>query len=408
MPIAFRNPGVIDMAAVTTMGVNVKPRPGAFGHFGTGIKFAIATILRGGGRITIWAGLTPHVFKTKTKTIRGEDFDLVWMDRSPPLGFTTQLGKGWEPWMVLRELGCNALDEGGTFKPIDAGFDPAIHTKVLDAEKTTIVVDWPKLDEVYAEREDIFAVGEPLYVTDKVRFLPGPSSHLYYRGVRVLKLEHQSVFRYDVLEAMTLTEDRTLAGSWNADRLIRDAILACTDEDVLAGALTCGRNKYESGLDFSPEYEAVEPSKAFIDVVLNARERRDDGLLPSARSRVQKQIRTESMEYVGRTSTRYVEDAFSEAVSALEDLGLPLGDTKVLLVDELPGEARSRTENGRIYVLRSLLNEDSRTIGLEIARRIVDLAGHIYADDVTAMLLPLLLEQHRVLKEREQRREEAA
>lgn len=395
--IVFRNPGLIELDAVTTMGVSVN-NPGSFGRFGTGIKYALATILRGGGRVAIWRGEEPHVFNTKTKQIRGEDFDLVWMDQLP-LGFTTSLGKDWQPWMVLRELGCNALDEGGSFGPMDGGFDPAIHTKVLREGWTTVIVDWEPLDEALKHRADIFVQGEALYSNPHVRVLPGPSDHLFYRGVRVYKLDRPSVFRYDLLDEQSLTEDRTLTGPYTAQRIVAELLLGCEDTEVIGGAVLAGEGTWESKLDFT-SYEATQPSKAFIDTVLLARERRDKGLSPKARERVSKQLRSESDGYV--TQTRYlgVEDSFSEAVGYLGDLGLELDfdKQKVVITDDLPEGVESSTEGSRVYVTRALLRRPVREIAEAMARRIIDLEELWDASQAVDFLLPLLLAQHSRLR----------
>lgn len=44
--IIFRNKGVIDPKSITTFGVSSKENPGAIGFFGTGLKYAIAILLR--------------------------------------------------------------------------------------------------------------------------------------------------------------------------------------------------------------------------------------------------------------------------------------------------------------------------------------------------------------------------
>ena len=80
--LIFRNPGLIDLEAVRTLGVSVK-LPGSFGRFGTGLKFAIARILRGGGSITIYRGLEAHTLGTVDREVRGETFQIVTLDGEP-------------------------------------------------------------------------------------------------------------------------------------------------------------------------------------------------------------------------------------------------------------------------------------------------------------------------------------
>ena len=75
--IVFQNPGLIDLAAVITMGVSVKEGDTPIGFFGTGLKFAIATILRNGGGIELYRGGDKHVFGIEPGTVRGEAFDFV-------------------------------------------------------------------------------------------------------------------------------------------------------------------------------------------------------------------------------------------------------------------------------------------------------------------------------------------
>jgi hypothetical protein len=109
------------MQAVTTMGVSVKDGD----NFGTGLKYAIASLLRTGQKVTIWRGLDRYDFHVTQETVRGKEFGFIdmWEYRaSEPdvhltekrLGFTTHLGARWEMWQVFRELHSNALDEGGS------------------------------------------------------------------------------------------------------------------------------------------------------------------------------------------------------------------------------------------------------------------------------------------------------
>src|SRR5690606_21178629 len=99
------------------LGINVKDGDNPIGHFGTGLKIAIASILRMGGAITIYRGMDRYEFDTIGVVVRGKGFDLVGLSingaEQTELGFTTELGKNWEPWMVMRELESNCRDEAG-------------------------------------------------------------------------------------------------------------------------------------------------------------------------------------------------------------------------------------------------------------------------------------------------------
>src|SRR6185437_6468608 len=110
--VVFENRGEIDPIAIRTFGVSVKESENPIGFFGTGLKYALAILLRTKHRITIQSGERVLHVGTREAVVRGERFDLITLD-GEPLGFTTQVGKTWAVWMAYRELYCNARDEGG-------------------------------------------------------------------------------------------------------------------------------------------------------------------------------------------------------------------------------------------------------------------------------------------------------
>ena len=151
----FTNPGEIDIRGATIAGLSAKDTNTPIGKFGTGLKYAIASILRWGGDITIYAGPTHYQFTALDLDFRGAAFKQVAMNICPsdqagseapssqtPLGFTTEYGKHWEPWEIFRELLANARDEGG-----DVSDTPPNH--IGQPGNTTIVVNCPQLTLSY-------------------------------------------------------------------------------------------------------------------------------------------------------------------------------------------------------------------------------------------------------------------
>jgi hypothetical protein len=110
--LAFINDGVLEIELVKLLGVSVKETDDPIGFFGTGLKYALATALRLGGTVTIITGGLRYEVSGKDITLRDKQFTQVMLN-DEPLGFTTELGKQWEAWMVVRELYSNALDESG-------------------------------------------------------------------------------------------------------------------------------------------------------------------------------------------------------------------------------------------------------------------------------------------------------
>ena len=66
--IIFRNKGVIDPKSIVTFGVSSKTGSNSIGFFGTGLKYAIAILLRNKCSFTVYAGKKPlRVRKNKVR-----------------------------------------------------------------------------------------------------------------------------------------------------------------------------------------------------------------------------------------------------------------------------------------------------------------------------------------------------
>lgn len=257
--ITFHNPTVLDLRLITTFGVNVKPASqNPIGHFGTGLKYVIAVLLRTGHEIVLETGRHEaefrFEFKLRSQTIRGKEFGIVLMvnhREEKELAFTTELGKNWEVWMAFRELYSNALDEGGG---VVSGPGPEAETRLH--------VSGLGIEEVYANRADYFldtGVSAPRWRLENVHIHDRPSSAIFMRGIRVLTLQKPSLFTYDLQIPMTLTEDRQLQSTWDLRWTLSSAIAGATDPRLLQRCLRAKKDSYES--EFTYQYST--PSKEF-------------------------------------------------------------------------------------------------------------------------------------------------
>jgi hypothetical protein len=150
--VSFQNDGLIDLRAVKTFGVSVKESDNPIGFFGTGLKYAVAILLRTGHEVDVWRGTERRTFGVKPVTVRGDTFEIVTLD-DEELGMTTQVGKTWEMWMALRELYCNPMDEGGV---AEAGeLEPA-------EGKTTIHVRGVPFSREFDAKDEIFLSSVPI------------------------------------------------------------------------------------------------------------------------------------------------------------------------------------------------------------------------------------------------------
>jgi hypothetical protein len=205
--LIFHNPGEIDIRGACIAGLSAKESKSPIGYFGTGLKYAIACILRWGGSITIYSGIERHDFSVNEIDFRGQDFKQVIKSHNgfeTEIGFTTEYGKNWKPWQVFRELYANARDEGGNV---------ALGNELNCAEPgyTVISVGGVKefIDCYYDRDEIILPVGKQFdFESASLQFSAHQAEGLYYRSVKVY--EQVSYYTWNFLTNLSLTEDRTL------------------------------------------------------------------------------------------------------------------------------------------------------------------------------------------------------
>ena len=220
MTLYFTNPGEIDLDASLILGVNAKINENPIGKYGSGLKYAIAVLLRTGHDITIWSGLEENIFYAKTGTTRGVEYNQVWRN-DQALGFTTHLGTNWEVWQALRELKSNAQDELGEVTDDVQHIHPEEGHTVIEVTGSGIMFAWENRDKYFLSTPEI---GHGPHV--KIH----EGSGIYLQGILVDDLP--TAFAYN-LNSAKLTEDRTLADVWTVTYHIVAALLDQEDTTFL-------------------------------------------------------------------------------------------------------------------------------------------------------------------------------
>lgn len=264
--VVFETPGLIDHRSFTTMGLTAKPNSSnPIGRFGTGLKYATAVLVRRGARLTVWIGRDKHTFARKSDDFRGSAVELIRMKRERfsfvkptyvELPFTTNYGRDWKVWQAYRELESNTRDEGGRTLRQDprqvAGEDGL----------TRIVVEDSEFLEAYEARAETFLEG--IDPTRSFQAMPGPSSHAYYRGMRVFDLPRKAIFTYNMNEPTPLTEDRTLYGDFQLKERLAEAVVRSDDEAFIRTVLEADEDDWEYELELP---RGTAPSDAFRRVM---------------------------------------------------------------------------------------------------------------------------------------------
>lgn len=249
MFIVISNRGVADPMGMRLMGASSKDAS-KIGRFGTGWKYGLASAIRLCGEVEVYLG-TRHVAVSSTQVdFRGQPHQEITID-GQPIGVTDQLGKDWEPWMVLREFISNAVDEGDARIDLCNSYLPA-------ADRTAVVLAAGPFKEVIPHLTDYFQLHD---VPDQVqtplgRALPKEDPNevrIYKKGVLVKRIKgERSAFDYE-LNDVAIGEDR-LAGD------VREAVWKFLDAAPLEVKLAVLNQQFEGH-----SWNWQEPSKSWLE-----------------------------------------------------------------------------------------------------------------------------------------------
>ena len=349
MKVVFENKGELDIDAMTTFGVSVKEE-GAIGKFGTGGKIAIGVILRLGGSVVIHSGLSKYEFTTKPVDIRGKTFDMIYMN-DDKLGFTTQTGKEWEPWMAVRELLCNCKDEGGSYYESDSEITPNAGHTYIEVDCEPFLVAYKSIDEHILNINKLKLVDK----TPSIEVYDKPTNKLYYKGVDIFTSNKPFLYTYNLLNSVDLTEDRTIKYEHYQLNYNLSSLLASTENSsVMEKLVTCGSDYKEYLL----EYQSNVASKIVMDRV-----NRDKGVVdslcpPGLLSTCKPELTEQLKEKPQYKLTDIEELQITKATSMLLKSGLYEEKYPVKVVDTL-GEKTlglADTKNQVIYLSKALFD----------------------------------------------------
>ncbi len=352
--IVFRNPGLIDLRAVRTFGLNSKVTKDPLGFFGTGLKHATAVLLRTGHSMTLWRGLEPYRFLTAKIDSRGKDFELVYMvghDGKHELPYTTELGKTWENWMAYRELHSNTLDEKGQICRLQEPYIPL-------ADQTAFVVEGPGIEQAYDERDKTFLPSRPFLENEDIEVHHGASQRCYYRGVRVNDLQQTTLYTYNLKKVINgLTEDRTLKNIYDLEYYLERFVTQCENEDYLRAVLLAPSDRYEHHL--SDSY--LQPSAAFLKVYEELRQQGNVIALTGIGNAVYKRIRKTLPLPPPVALTKVQQQQLDRAKVFCKKVGW-LRDYPIEVVPHTRDGMLALAENGKIILTTDLFSQGIKAV----------------------------------------------
>lgn len=309
------------------------------GQFCSGLKYAIALMLRndvqfkavvkgnhfvdGKDRDTVNV-FTPFVYvesdelTAKEKNLIGLTQDLsaqcfhsnVCIDEAggdyPTIehktGFSVELGYNWLPWMALREIYSNMLDEGGYYTEEEVNVKSGTVITLSFEEDSVFGEVWKNRHLYINESKDTFEVDY------NVKAIKNEEEYIRIYKQDILVYEDKDVFsEYSYIISFGEIDERRILSDYSSVRRdIVNAIKNCENEDFLRGL-------------FRENFLPVD--RAFIN----------GGYMYGQASATMLKLVAENMELYGSPNTY---DCFVEAAKKRDDCNLP-GKTITTIEDSL-------------------------------------------------------------------------
>lgn len=360
--VVFENIGEIDPLLIRTFGVNVKECDSPIGFFGTGLKYALAILIRMGVQVIIQSGTNQFEFSKQTRNIRGKEFDFVAMN-GEPMGFTTEVGKNWKPWMAYREMYCNCQDEGG--RVFEADTIPAPR-----AGWTRVIVSGERFLEISRDHGKYFLVTPAFVRGAHVEIHRGMSESAFFRKVNVGPLGVKPcLYTYNITAGISLTENRTLENQTQAALLIARAIAQSDNTDLIRSCVLASGDYQESDFDYEGFFR---PSDTFMAVVESLIHDTITGVNRTAREAYRKYA-VKNSEPTPHQMNQIEQKMLDRAIAFCARIGFEVSAYPINVVQSLGPNTIGMALNGRIYIAQRAFSTGTKYVAVTLIEEFLHL-----------------------------------
>lgn len=263
--LKISNNGEIEPQALHLVGASTKRTDSTkIGQFGSGNKYALAYLIRNGYLVNVWSGKNEIVIDTVQEQFRNETFNIVRIN-GEKTSITCSMGKNWRLWQAIREIYCNAIDEGGHSIEFVQNIQPQEGVTQFYIEVREEIMDFMKsFDDYFADNKKV------LFECSEGRILSKSSAtaNLYRKGIRCFNSKKTSLYDYDFNEIM-VNEDRIISYTWQIEEKIWRILYKCTDKEVIKNVLlnASDSNTIEGSISDVATIHTSEMSQEFKEVL---------------------------------------------------------------------------------------------------------------------------------------------
>lgn len=245
--IKIESKGLIDPQAFVLLGASTKRNDESkIGFFGSGLKYSIAYLLRNNINFKVFSEYQEIKFSTQEANFRDKSFSVIVID-GKKTSMTTEMGIDWEAWFILREIYCNALDEG------DANIQLVDSSECIPVEDKTVfyIEVTSEFQEVIANWELYFSSAriDLITYTNNIEFYTGGEDLIVYRrGVRChFGKQNKSLFNYNI-SWVEISESRVIKDDFNFRWKLSLELRSSANKKVISKILRDVNNTWESEL----------------------------------------------------------------------------------------------------------------------------------------------------------------
>lgn len=253
--IKIQSAGIIDPQAFTLIGASTKREDNTkIGFFGSGLKYSIAYLLRNKIDFKVFAEYKQITFNVETVLFREKEFSAIVID-GQKTNMTVEMGGDWVAWFVIREIYCNALDEGES----SISLVNANECVPCDGKTVFYIAVTPAIAELVEKWDDYFCKDRKnsLYEDSKGNQLFGGSDTLivYRKGIRCLFTPNaNAIFHYN-LSWVKINESRVITSEWDFQYNLRTFLMKMTDRTIVSQILNKVCQSYEKQLGWNNSCE---------------------------------------------------------------------------------------------------------------------------------------------------------
>lgn len=223
--LEFTNKGEVPVNAFKLLGASSKRGDSSkIGYFGTGLKYALAVLLREGIDFKIFSGENEIKIGTRKTDFLDQKVTVITVN-GEKTSITLEAGINWETWFAIREIYSNTIDENGKME-LSTDYTPLKgFTKIyIDrSEKLSdLTTNWPNYFSNSRTIVSETTNGSLLQKTDT------KSLTVFRKGIRAYTNHTESVFDYDTPK-LKINESRVAEYDYEARQRCAEILASCTN-----------------------------------------------------------------------------------------------------------------------------------------------------------------------------------